>query len=76
MDWLWDIPVYTNLNQVATEMNKAVVADKDEYERCDRDKVLAGLVCYLAENYVPAALKEHVLQVVDTYCDRPVGQEK
>lgn len=70
-DWLRDIPVYSSVSQVARDMNRAVKADKDKYEQCERDTVLAGLVCYLAENYAPALLKEPILQIVDTYCGRP-----
>jgi hypothetical protein len=74
-DWLRDVPVYGNLNQIANAMNTATEADRDEFERCDSDHVLAGLACYLTENYVPEPLREHILKIVDTYCGKPVEQK-
>jgi hypothetical protein len=76
MDWLKDVPVYHNLNEIAEKMSKAVEhTDEDplDHQMSDCDAVLAGLVCYLAEHYTINPIREAILEIVDTYCGKPTG---
>ena len=73
-DYLSKVPTYTDLNQVETAMNEAVKADKDEFERSERDEVLAGLVWHLVEKYVPKLVGDHALQILETYYGKPVEE--
>lgn len=67
-DPLRNVPVYHNLNEIADAMKRAREDDKDEWEMSETDRVLAGLVCYLAEHYVSPLFQEPIYQIVDTYC--------
>lgn len=76
IDWLRNIPVYHNLNEIIKAMDEAT--DTWEYECSspgslleDADKVLAGLVYYLTYHYVSPLFQETVYRILDKYCGKP-----